>query len=173
MRREKQINRKGFTLTELMLTITIATIVIIGIGVVLADNLRGWNRMYNRVYSDVVTDGYVAKKAFDAVVRKATSKRCELDTNGQFVEVYYYQDFSSTEPDRYAIFYINGQELLVNYGPLEAGTGNTLSPSSTVKLARNVRSVNFSVTGACVKMVLELDNSSEAITVTSSAIRHN
>ena len=173
MKHKKHINRKGFTLTELMLTTLLCTIVILGIGVVLADSHRGWNRMYTRVHGDVVTDGYIAKKAFDAVVRKSTSKRCELDIDGQFVEVYYYQSIASKEPDRYAIFFIKGQELFVNYGELEAGTWNPTSTTSTVILAQNVQRGNFTFTGACVKMVLELDNGSEAITVTSSAIRHN
>ena len=65
----RHLARPGFTLVELMITMVIMVIVISAIGVVLFDSQRGWNFMYNRLYSDVVADSYVARKKFDAVMR--------------------------------------------------------------------------------------------------------
>ena len=173
MNGQKGTNKHGFTLIELMITMAMGTIVILAVGVALVDSHRGWNKTYNHVFGEVVTDSYVARKAFDAVVRKATLKKSLLDIDGQFVEVYYYQDLNSTEPDRYANFYKSGDELFVDYGSLQPGTWNTQSPSSTVRLARNVLSANFSISGSAVQMLLSLSDEEWTMMVTSSAIRHN
>ena len=173
MRWETVTKRRGFTLTEIMVAIAMSTIVIGSIGVVLVDSQRGWHRMYNRVFSDVVTDSYVARKAFDAVVRKSSIKRYGLGSNGEFVMVYYYQDSNSTMLDGFASFSRSGEALQAVYGELDAA-GTPVSPSINVMtLARNVAAVNFSVAGPCVQMILELDNGREVMTVTCSAVRHN
>ena len=175
MRRQTIANRPGFALIELIIAMVMAIIVVFGIGVVLVDNQRGWHRMYNRVYGDVVTDGYVAKRAFDAVVRKSSvnERRPTLGETGEYAEVYYYQDSTSAEPDRYARFYTDGDELLVDHGELDTSTGYPQPASSKMTLARNVTNASFSVFGTSVRMILDLDNSSEAITLTCSAVRHN
>ncbi len=170
--------QRGFTLIELMATIAMATIVILGIGVVLVDSYRGWNRMYDRVFSDVVTDSYVARKAFDAVVRKASVKQPGDVSAAESVELYYYQNTDpnlSPNLDRSARFTIAGNELQVVYGSgkLVAGTWQVTSASSPMTLARNVTYGSFFITGACVRMVLKLDNGSETMTVTCSPVRHN
>lgn len=164
-------NNRGFTLIELILGTVMSTIVIFSIGIVLVDSQRGWNRMYNRVYGGLVTDGYAARKAFDAAVRKSSIKRARLGDDE--VEVYYYDDpETSTRLDSYARFYVTDGELMVDYGELDAD-GNPQGTPSTVTLARNVEAVNFSVTGVCVQMTLSLDNGSESVTVTASPVRHN
>lgn len=162
----------GFTLIEIMITIAMATIVIFSTGVLLLDSQRGWSAMYNRVYGGVVGDAYVARKTFDAVVRRSSIKRELLGDNE--VEVYYYADpDTSTRIDRYARFYVTGEnEFLVDYGEVDAG-GNPQEPTSTVTLAHNVVASNFSVAGTCVKMTLKLDDGSESFTVMSSPVRHN
>ena len=68
-------SQRGFTIIELVVAMSIAIIPILTIGIILSDSQRGWNSMYERVYSDVVTDSYVARKTFDAVTRKATWER--------------------------------------------------------------------------------------------------
>ena len=60
--------RTGFTLVELMITTVIMIIVGLVIGAVLVDGQIGWNTMYEHIHSDVVTDGYVARKKFDKSV---------------------------------------------------------------------------------------------------------
>jgi len=161
----------AFTLTELVISAVASVIVISTVGIILADSHRGWNKMYMRVYGDVVTDAYVAKKAFNAVVRESSVKRIELGDDGEFVKVYYYQDLTSEELDRYAKFCTTGEKLLVDCGVPAAGeSSETLY---TIVLAHNVKAANFSVNGASVQMILKLDNGKEALTVTCSAVRHN
>jgi len=146
-------------------------ILVITIGVVLVDSQRGWKRMYNRVYGGLVTDGYVARKAFDAAVRKSSIKRARLGDDE--VEVYYYNDpETSTALDRYARFYVTDGELMVDYGELDAD-GNPQGTTSTVTLARNVEAVDFSVADICVQMTLKLDNGHQSLTVVTSPVRHN
>lgn len=166
-------NGRGLTLIELMITIMVASIVMLSIGLVLVDNQRGYSRMYGRVLGEVVTDAYVARRAFDTTCRKSSAKRYKLGLDGDFIEVYYYQDVNSPDIDRYANFYQKGEGLMVNYGVVDAGTWNIQPASSTVRLARNVRNVKFSADACSVRMVLRLDNGSEAMTVATSAVRHN
>jgi hypothetical protein len=162
---------RAFTLVELMIAMTLSTIVILGMGVILVDNQKGWKMMYDRTYSDVVTDAYIARDVFVKVARKSSMKASATD--GEFLQLYYYQDPTAAIPDRYAKFYVSSGSLLVDYGDLEPGTWNTLSVLSTMTLARNVDSVKFGVIGTSVQMVLSLNNNKEAMTITCSAVRHN
>lgn len=167
-------NKRGFTLTELTVVMAMAPVVILSMGIVLVDSQRGWNQMYNRVYSGVVTDSYVARKTFDTVVRKSSISRERLGNDNDEVVLYYYNDpASSTWLDRYARFYTAGKRLLVDYGKSDAKGNLHGRTQQTTTLAHNVEAVNFSVTGTCVQMTLRLDNGSEALTVMTSAIRHN
>ena len=89
------------------------------------------------------------------------------------VEVYYYNDpVSSTYLDRYAIFYKAGTELLVDYGQLDLD-GNPTDIIQSVTLCDNVEAINFSKNGACIQMVLRLDDGSESLVVMTSAIRQS
>ncbi len=165
--------RRAFTLMELIVTITLSTIVILGMGVILVDNQKGWSAMYDRTFSDVVTDAYIARDVFAKVVRKSSMKVSAMGSAGEYIQVYYYQDPAAAIPDRYAKFYVSSGSLLVDYGDLEPGTWNTLSVLSTMTLARNVDSVKFGVIGTSVQMVLSLNNNKEAMTTVCSAVRHN
>jgi len=166
-------DNRGFTLVELMVTMLIAVIAVIAMSGVLADSQRGWNKMYNRIYSDVVVDAHVARRAFDRVCRKAINGNYIVGGNGEFVEVYGYEDWNADDPDSYARFYIDQQKLMLEDGYLEEGAWNHASTWSTVTLANNVQGIDFSVTGDSVKMVLNLDNGKESLAVTCSAVRHN
>ena len=83
---KRKRSARGFTLTELLIGTTITIFVILAIGMALVDGQRGWNQMYNNVYSDVVTDGYVARRKFDAVLRKASGETFSLAGDGSWVE---------------------------------------------------------------------------------------
>ena len=168
MPKKKLTVRRGFTLIELAVTVVISTIVIIGIGVVLADSQRSWNKMYNRVYSDVATDGYVARKMFDAVIRKASREKLLVDEDGNWLEVYYYADGSSTVIDRYARFYETGGQLNIEYGKLDPREILT-----TQTVCENVSDCVFKGAGRSAQMILTLDNGSQTVTVASSAVMHN
>jgi hypothetical protein len=139
--------------------------------VLVADSHRGWNKTYNRVYGDVIADGYVAQKTFDAVVRKSSIKR-EFLGDGE-VELYYYSDIENPiSLDRYARFYIADEQLLVDYGGLDEG-GIPQDSSTTVTLAHNVQAAQFTLAGTSVQMILSLDDGSQSLTVASTAVRHN
>jgi type II secretory pathway pseudopilin PulG len=169
-------NRYGFTLIELIQALAMSAIVILAIGVLLYDSQRGWNTMYERVYGDVTTEAYAARKAFDAICRKSSVNRYTLGGSNEFLEVYYYQDGStSSMPDRYARFYEAGSELVVEHGDLQEGT-YTPDPgieSSVLTLATNVTSARFFVSGSCVQMIATLDDGENSAVITTSAVRHN
>ena len=168
MCKNKHTFRPGFTVMELIIAVAASLIVIIAIGAVLAGSQRDWNRMYNRACGDIVTDGYIARRAFDAVIRKASKERFLLDEDGDWLEVYYYADEDSAVVDRYARFYESGGELKIEYGKLEPKA--TLSVQT---ICENVSSCVFRATGTSTQMILTLDDGTQTITVTSSAVLHN
>ncbi|KPK77767.1 MAG: hypothetical protein AMJ79_02175 [Phycisphaerae bacterium SM23_30] len=173
MKKIRNIKKAGLTLTELMVSVMIAFILVGSVGFFLVDSQKSWNRSYNRIYQGVTADGLVARKTFDAVCRKATIKRVDVDDNGQYIELYYHLSPASPEIDQYARFYLSGDELRVDYGPLDKDTFNALSAAKTLTLAQNVKAVNFSVGGAAVQMVLDLDDGKDQNQVTLSSLRHN
>jgi prepilin-type N-terminal cleavage/methylation domain-containing protein len=161
-------SQRGFTIIELVIAMLIAIIPIFAIGIILSDSQRGWNSMYERVYSDVVTDSYIARKTFDAVSRKASWERITLAEDGSWIEVYYYANDDSTVLDRYARFYEAEGDLNVEHGNL--GTGEILT---TQTVCSNVSNCTFKTAGRSVQMILTLDNSEQALTTISSAVMHN
>ena len=168
MLKNRTTNPKGLMLIELMIATVITVIVILGVAIILTDSQRGWNAMYNRIYSDVVTDGHIARRTFDRVIRKASRDNIALDDAGLWVEVRYYQDANSTIVDRYARFYEADGQLNIEYGKLD--------PRETLNVqtvCENVSDCVFMAQGTSVQMILSLDNGSEAATVVSSAVVHN
>jgi len=168
MSKKKMTNRKGFTLIELMVATGLASTIIVGIGAVLVDSQRGWNTLYERAYSDVVTDAHVARRTFDRVVRNASSQTISLDEAGSWVEVYTYSDPCSPVVDLYAKFQAKNDELTLEYGDLAGGATLSVEP-----ICGNVSSCVFKSVGRSVQMILTLDNGSRSITVVASAIMHN
>jgi len=151
-----------------MIAIAIMVIVILAIGIALVDGQRGWSIQYDRIYSDVVTDGYVARRKFDAVMRTASRDKFLLDDAGSWVEVYYYADDTSTFVDRYARFYTANGDLNVEYGQLDPP--ETLSIET---VCGNVSGCVFKQVGRSIQMILKLDNGTQTNTVISSAVTHN
>ena len=168
MVRSKLTVRNGLTTIELAITIAIMVIPILVVGFVLADSNRGWHTTYNRIYSDVTGDGYVAIKTFDALVRKASSETVFLDEDGSWVEIYYYQDGDSASPDRYAFFFVAGGELKIEYGRLDPRT-----ELFTRTVCNNVSDCAFKQAGQSVQMILTLDNDTKTSSIVSSAVMHN
>ena len=158
----------GFTLVELMITIVVMSIVMSAIGAVIVDSQRCWKIIYGRINSDVVTDGYVARKKFDAMMRKASGEKFLTDDNGDWLEFYYYASDASTVPDRYARFYKNENDLNIVYGTL-----NPKESISTETLCENVSYCKFKQVGLAVQMILTLDNGTQKNTIITSAVTHN
>jgi prepilin-type N-terminal cleavage/methylation domain-containing protein len=168
MIRKRPKNVRGFTLVELMITSVIFLIVGLAIGVVIVDGQTGWNTMYDRLNSDVVTDGYVARRKFDAVMRSASRSQSLVASDGSWIEVYYYASPSSAVVDRYARFYTADGDLNFEYGQLE--------PRATLgveTVCQNVVSCTFKQAGASAQMTLKLDNGTQTNTIVSSAVTHN
>jgi hypothetical protein len=143
-------------------------IVGLAIGVVIVEGQSGWNFMYERINSDVVSDGYVARKKFDAVMRNASREKVLVGDGGSRIEVYYYATASSTVVDRYARFYVADGDLNFEYGQLQ--------PRATLgveTVCRNVTSCTFKQAGQSVQMILTLDNGTQTSTIVSSAITYN
>jgi hypothetical protein len=171
----KQIAKRnylGFTMVELIAALAMALVVVLTVGVVMSGSHSSWNQIYSRIYSDVVTDAYMAKAVFDSICRKSSNQRCLVDAQGEFAEVYYYEDVNNIRPDKYATFYLNNQNLMVDYGDLVPGTWNPLQILNTVRLARHVQDVDFFVSGNAVTVILNLNDGSQAMTVMCSSIRH-
>ena len=161
-------NRKGFTIIELMVATGLASTIIIGVGVLVVDSQRGWNTMYNRAYSDVVTDAHVVRRMFDSVIRNASSQGILLDDEGGWVEVYYFSDPNSSVVDRYARFYGSNDQLLIEYGAL-----NPRQTLNTEIICEDVTSCAFMSAGNSAQMIITLDNGSQNKTVVASAVMHN
>ena len=159
---------RGFTLSELITAMAIIIFVILSIGMALVDGQRGWNYMYNRIYSDVVTDGYVARRKFDAVLRKASGETFSLAGDGSWVEVNYYANDASTVVDRYARFYESDGDLNVEYGQL-----NPKQTISVETVCSNVSGCIFKQSGRSAQMILTLDDGTKTNTVITSATANN
>ncbi len=168
MAKKKSKFRSGVTIIEVVIAAMASIIVRVGVGIAIVDGQRGWNRMYSRTYSDVVTDGYVARKMFDAAVRKSSREMYLIDDAGQWVEVYYYSSPAVSNVDRYARFSVSSGDLNVEYGELDPRTTTSLQT-----VCSNVSSVSFSGTGTAIQMILNLDDGSQSATVTCSAVMHN
>ncbi len=166
---KKTGNSSGFTLVEMMITMVIMIISATAIGTVIVDSQNGWSNLYNRVNADVVTDGYVAKKKFDSIIRGASCEQIVLDSNKNWVEVYYYASDSSTAVDRYARFSTSGgDDLMVEYGQL-----NPKVTLNVETICQNVSSCKFDQKGSSVQMILKLDDGTQANTVITSAVTNN
>lgn len=160
--------RTGFTLVELMITTVVMLIVGLAIGVVIVDGQTGWNTMYDRMNSDVVTDGFVARKKFDTVMRNASKEHTLLAADGSWIEVYYYASPFSTVVDRYARFYVADGDLNYEYGQTD--------PRSTLgvdTVCENVTACTFQQAGTSVQMTLTLDNKTQTNTIVSAAVTSN
>jgi prepilin-type N-terminal cleavage/methylation domain-containing protein len=165
----KHIRNSGFTLIELIIATIISVIVISGIGILMVDSQKGWNKMYDRAYGDVVTSGYVVRSKFDSITRRADWEKYDIAEDGSWLEVYYYEDANSTVVDRYAKFSYDGSsELDIEYGQLDPK--QTLSTSN---ICGHVTSCVFKTQGRSVQMILTLDDGSQSATIASSSVMHN
>ena len=168
------INRRGVSLLELMVTILLASIVMVGASVIIVDAHRGWNSMYQRINGDILNDSYFASTRFEAMCRKADGGTVRMETAPPLLEVYYYSvpnvsTVYDLSPDMFVQFYLNGTELIQDSGDIATST-----VTSSEVIARDVTELMFSVSGGKgVQMLLTLNNGEESITVTCGSIRHN
>ncbi|MFH1372117.1 MAG: hypothetical protein ABII09_12645 [Planctomycetota bacterium] len=164
----KNRRNRGISAIEMTTAVAIASIAILSVSGVLADSQRGWNVMYGRVYSDVFTNGHMVKRMFDSIVRKSSNDELQIDPDGDWVEVCYYQDDSSTELDQYTRFFYQDNALHVEHGRLDPRETTSINT-----VCSNVTSCVFKRSGRSVHMMLTLNNGSQTLTVGSSAKTHN
>ena len=168
MRRVQQRRGRGFTLIELAITMAISVIVILALSVVMADNQRGWNRMYTRIYAEAVEDGYVARRTFERIVRQSSSASVTLDPGGQWVETQYFANPGDTALSRYARFHVDSQELKVEHGNLSPKTATDVQA-----ICSGVTSCAFTLSGEAVQMILALDDGEVQKTILAAALLNN
>lgn len=182
----RKTKESGFTLIELMVTILLASVVFLGVAVVLADGIKGYDRMFRRIHGDVVNDAYFARLKFDKICRMSRSGSIRLDPSVPSLQVLYYSTpnvngAADLEPNRYAQFYLNGTDLMLGTGTYDPET-DTATQTDTQIVAGNVAesspgvsSLKFSapVGGKCCQMVMTLADSDHSITITCSSIMHN
>jgi prepilin-type N-terminal cleavage/methylation domain-containing protein len=176
MRQPPQTIRvNGFTLIEVMIVIAIAGIITLGVGVLLANGQKSWGSLSERVYGDSAIDSFAVQKAFDAVCRKSSLRKYVLNGAANSLELYYW-DTSSTAstPENYARFYLNDEDMFVEYGTTQTGTWqpDTGASVTTIKLARDVESLKFTVQGTSVQMFLNYIDE-KMMPVVCSSVRHN
>ena len=171
MRKRNLITRDGFTLIELTVATAMTVIVILGIAIVLVNSQRAYQVTYDKVYADVMTDAFVARRLFDSIVRKSSTSGVSVGAGGESVEVHYYNNDSSTYLDRYARFYTSGLDLRVEYGTIsDTGIQETLTVDT---ICTNVSSCVFRNQGNSVRMMLEFDDEEKTNVVVTSAYLHN
>jgi Tfp pilus assembly protein PilW len=168
MDKKKCMTRGGFTLVELMITTVVMIIVALAIGVVIVDNQRGWSNLYGRINSDVTTDGYVARKKFDTVMRNTSGEKFVLGDDGSSIEAYFYASSASTVPDRYVRLYAADGDLNMEYGQLDPKV-----TTSVETICGNVSECIFRQIGKSVQMILTLENETQTNTIVTSAVAHN
>jgi prepilin-type N-terminal cleavage/methylation domain-containing protein len=167
-------NRRGVTLLELLVTMAIASIVMLGASAIIVDAHYGWSTMYQRIHGDVMSDAYFASTRFDAMCRKADGGTVRIETAPPLLEVYYYSvpnvgNVYDLSPDLFVQFYLNGTELIQDIGDIATST-----VTSSEVIASDVTELKFSASGGKgVQMLLTLNNGEESITVTCGSIRHN
>ena len=168
MAKGKYTIRRGVTLVELAMASVVATVVLAGVAALLVDGQRGWNSTYNRVYGDVMTDGWIATKKFDALMRRAKAEAFSIDPASSWVEAQYYADDSSVVVNRYVRLFASNGNLTVEYGRLNPKTTLTIET-----VCPNVSDCTFKQIGRSVQMILTLDSGTQNNRVVWSAFLHN
>lgn len=165
--------KKGFSLIELIAAVAAATVLIVCLSISLVNAHKGYSDTYTKVYGDLATDSFVNTKLFDSVIRKSSLsiKEPQVGDDSDSLDVFCYENVSSSEPDKYASFYMDDNELKIDYGGLD-GNGNKLAADNTQTIAKNVEDIKFEVAGSSVKMILTLDDGRQQMTVVCSGVRH-
>ncbi len=168
IKRKKNINNSGFTIVELVIAAAMATISMLAISAVFSDSQKSWNATYQRAYSSVVIESHIARKAFEATIRRAVCDRYMLDDNGHWVEVYYFAADTSTKADRYARLYASDGTFYLDYGKL-----NPKETLGILPVCENVTACSFSGAGRCIRMSLTLSKNGRSTTLLASATPQN
>ncbi len=165
----RQRRHYGLTLVELAVTMVLLTVMLGGVGVVLVQVQKNWQRAYEKTHGEIASDAHVARVAFEKLTRGASQSEFTIDPDGQWAEITYrYSDPLGT-PDRYARFYLSADNtLMVEHGVIDPRT-----VLRTEVLARNVTMLKFEQHGVPLQMELSLASGNESTTVLTTAVMHN
>ena len=164
------IKRSGLTLVETMIAVAMSVIVVLALATVMADGPRSFNRMYDKVNADIQAEAMVSRITFESYVRKSSKYpgNFSVDADGDWIEVNYHSDLSSGVVDRYAKFYVTGDELV-----LETGVKSPRSTLTVATLSENISSCEFKVLGKSVQMIAVFDDDSDQVNLNCSAVMNN
>jgi hypothetical protein len=142
---------------------------------VLAGNHKQWNQTYERTLGEVVQEAYVTRITFDRIVRQASAFFCDsMEGMDSSMTLYLY---AGDPPDlrRYATFYQQGDEFILEEGELQHGVSPPTPDhrDSTQVLGHHVTRCDMWRTGPCIHLMLVLDDGRTQIPVTMTAERHN
>ncbi len=169
------MKRNGFTLIELMVAITAASIVMLTVAILVQSGYQSWNRTYNTANANSQLDSIGTITTFCSFGRKSNRKDYYIYSTagsgvtttytqvmpvanpgeilmGQAVEFRYWsQNLTATMlsatsvADSYAFFYQDSNQLKVDYGPT-TGTGGVTGGA--------INAAQHRVTGTGVKTVI-------------------
>ena len=162
--------RSGVTLVELAMVSVISVIVILAVTTLMADSQKGYNSVYNKTNSNLANDDFVVRKMFSSVIRQCSNETgaTTVAVDGSWVQAQYYSSPSAESLDRYAKFYLQDGELL-----LEKGVITPASTQSLQTVCQSVSSVVFKKNGNSVFMFLELNDGTNSRGINTSAILYN
>lgn len=175
MQSESRKFYSGLTLTELVVTMLIASMLVLVVGFLVVSGQRGWNKIYNSAHKQIKQDSQAVMIRFGSMGRIAnrlaytiyditgsTFTPAEPETSnpqevvfGDAVEFRYWDvELDSGDSHQlldvskiataYALFYLDGSRLKVDYGPYppggvpEGGGSRNTSNITTTVLAENV-----------------------------------
>jgi hypothetical protein len=164
-------NSRAFTLVELAIGVVAGLIIILAVAISLGDATGAWVSGYNVVNAGVISDSYVAQKAFDREIRAASYGKlpvCNTTLNTGYVKVY--KDDPIGNINAYRKFYLSGKTLI-----LESGTvsGSTETSTGTQNVVTDVNGVSFNVNGRSAQMILNLTLNGKTETTVTSAYLNN
>lgn len=155
----RNINQKGFSLVELIMSMAMASILVLATGILLLGNSRAYRQVYTSIHDPIQQDSRALTAAFGAVGRKSNRtnyKVYEVFGNsfteavppsgqtiavGQAVEFRYWDSpfyelsQNMDEMDiadtgsNYALFYLDDDKLYVDYGTVVDGVGGVVNGS--------------------------------------------
>jgi prepilin-type N-terminal cleavage/methylation domain-containing protein len=160
--------RKGLTLIELIVASAMATICMLAVGGVFSDTQKAWNVTYSRAHEPIMVNSHLANKAFEATVRKASCEKYKIDTEGHWVEVYYFASDASATTDRYAKMYVEDGTFYI-----ENGVFNPRETLETTAICSTVTDYLFSGSGRCIRMRMTLSDDNSDVNFISSAVPQN
>jgi prepilin-type N-terminal cleavage/methylation domain-containing protein len=159
----------GFTLIEMMVVVAIMAIPLLAVGILAAGGSKSFRQTYNSIHKEVRQDAVAAMTAFSTIARKSNRGNYKVYTVkngvyaeaqppnnqeiavGQAVEFRYWQEtFDPDDPGEealevsntgthYALFYLDGEELKVDYGTVDGGIGGVSGASrSTARILQTV-----------------------------------